>query len=429
MMARGKDMKGQLSKPFWKKKIHMIGIGLVLGVFALGTYLLFGSGQIQGYRYAHAYNKEDFEKVFEYYHQDTVEKDFNKEEIVTFLTQQKEVDGTIKVQDLNIISIWTDVFKGIQEVDLEIEYTGNTQAAQKKLTLVKDYESKQWLVVFPYELQNISVFAPTGASVYLGEKEISHEGNSEEIEIKNILPGRHQITIAYYEDMYPAFVKEIFVPMETRVDSPYPTFNIAVFAPYSTWVTVGNVTKYNAGPSVVFENMLPGQYKVSISMKDKRLEIFSQTIQIENEYTSIHLEKIAGNKLVKEDLEKFFTVFNVEYEQGIVSRDVNFLHMFATEKTNENLISDFKMWYIDHKEVKNAKSLMEIRDSYVLSGNEVKASVLEKVYLTSEDQAYKVVIEWNYKLVRSDLKWKIAQRDILQSIVTYENEAGKWISY
>ena len=87
------------------------------------------------------------------------------------------------------------------------------------------------------------------------------------------------------------------------------------------------------------------------------------------------------------------------------------------------------MWYIDNKEAKNAKSLMEIRDIYVLSGREIKASVLEKVYLTNQDQEYKVVIEWNYKLERSDLKWKIVQRDILQSIVSYKNEAGKWISY
>ena len=175
--------------------------------------------------------------------------------------------------------------------------------------------------------------------------------------------------------------------------------------------------------------MLPGQYKVSIAIKDRELEIFSQTIQLDKEYTSIHLEKIAGNKMVKENLEKFFEMFNTEYEKGIKNKDANFLHMFATEKINEDLISDFKMWYIEHKDVKDAKSLMEIRDVYILSGTELKASILETVNLVNEDKEYRVVIEWNYKLLRSNSKWVIAQREIMQSSVAYKSEENKWIRY
>ena len=412
-----------------KKKINILWLILLVSILIIVVYIFFYSAQVQGYKYAFAYNNRNFEKVFEYYHKDTVDNQLSKEEIVDFLKQQIEIDGPLKINQTSMVQILTGLFKPTIQVNMKVVYGVENKGRQESLTLVRDYRTRKWLVKFPYELQSIYVFAPTGSQVYIGGKKVQNKGISEEIEIKNTLPGRHQITIQYYEDIYPPFTTEIVVPKQTRVDSPYPTYNIAVFAPYNTWVTLGNVTKYNSGPSVLFTNMLPGQYKISIAIKDRELEIFSQTVQIDKEYTSIHLEKIVGNKAVKESLEKFFEIFNIEYEKGIKSKDSNFLHMFAKEKIDENLISDFKMWYIDNKDVKDAKSLMEIRDMYILSGTELKASVLETVYLTNEGKEYRVVIEWNYKLVRNNSKWEIAQRHILQSIVAYKNEEGKWIRY
>lgn len=87
------------------------------------------------------------------------------------------------------------------------------------------------------------------------------------------------------------------------------------------------------------------------------------------------------------------------------------------------------MWYIDHKEIKDAKTLMEVRDIYPISGNQVKASVLETVYLTDVDKEYRIVIEWDYKLFRNNATWQIFGREILQSIVAYKNEEGNWVKY
>lgn len=429
-LGRRNNMKIQDCKDFYKKKKGMVWLGVGLVFLLVITYTFFYSAQIQGYKYAFAYNHKNFQKVFGYYDKDTLSQDFSKEEIVDFLEEQIHIDGNIKVNKSNISGMLKEVFKGsTQKVEMPITYDQGKPVSEMSLTLLRDKKTKRWFVKFPYELQSIDVFAPAGSDIYIGKKKVKHDGMSEKVEIINTLPGKHQITIEYYNDLYPPFIKEIIVPMETRVESPYPTYNIAVFAPYNTWVTLGNKTKYNSGPSVLFENMLPGQYKVSIVMKDRELEIFTQTIQVDQKYTSVHLEKIAGNKAVQQNLSEYFDMFNIEYAKGIISRDTNFLHMFATEKINENLISDFKMWYIDQKDIKDAKSSMEIRDSYILSGTEIRASVLETVYLSNDDTKYRVVIDWNYKLLRNNAKWEIAERNILQSSVAYKNEAGKWIRY
>lgn len=375
-------------------------VGLIIGSFYFYHY----SPQACAYRYAFAYNKNDFEEVFSFYNEEAMTNKFTKEEIIEVLEEQSKKGNKIK---------------------------------PKELTMIKDEKAKKWFVKFPYSLQKIYVYTPTGSTVYVDNKKIIQGVTGQGIEVKDMLPGKHRITIQYYDHLYPDFTTEIDVPEEITVKSPYDTLDIAVMAPTGTWVTMGDITKQNRGQKVSFDNMLPGQYDISVFMGNKDMEIFSQKIQIGKQNPIIYIENIVGNENVKKDLQVFFKEFNIEYKVGIMKKDTTFLHTFLTDKINEDIISDFKMWYIDHKDIKDAKSLMEVRDIYPISGNELKASVLETVYLTNLEKdgagkdierQYRVVIEWNYKLLRNNAKWQIISREIRQSMVAYKDEE-KWIKY
>ncbi len=387
-----------------KKKVSLWAVtllGLIIGSFYLYTY----HPTVYAYRYIFAYNNKDFEKVYSFYKEDMLKNKFSKKQILKVLEEQSN---------------------------------NHHKISPKELTMIQDQQTKKWFVKFPYSLQSIYVFTPTGATVYVDKQKIVEGVKGKGIEVKGILPGKHEVKIGYDHEMYPDFVTEIDVPKETQVKSPYDTHNIIVIAPEGAWIKIGDITKESLGENVQFENMLPGQYELSMLMGDKDIEVFSQNTQIDNKSTTIHLDNVKGNKKVREDLQTFFLTLNRAYKAGIMDKDAGFLNKFLTETPNEKVISDFKLWYMDDKDIKDAKSLMEIREIYPLSGNELKASVLETVYLVNHqnnqkgdpiDQHYRVIIEWDYKLLRENASWQIMSRAIGQSIVAYKEEDGRWITY
>lgn len=389
------------------RKIRKFSLWLTVlaGVMTIAISIYNYHPKIDAYRYALAYNKKDFEKVYSFYKKESIIDKFTKEQIISVLEEQSKINEKIKFKDV---------------------------------TMIKDQETNKWFVKFPYSLQSIYIFTPTGATVYVDNKKIAKDIVGKGIEVREMLPGKHQVKIEYYNNMYPPFTRQIDVPKEQKVESPYETQNAVIVAPLGTWVKLGNITQENLGKEVLFQNILPGQYDMSIYMGDKDIEVFSQKIQIDKETNRVHVGDIKGNEKVREDLEVFFGEFNKAYKEGIIKRDSLFLHKFLTDKINEDVISDFNMWYLDNKDIKDAKSLMEVRDIYPISGTELKASVLETVYLVNQEknevdeeinQQYRVVIEWDYKLKRSNSTWKIVGREIRQSIVAYKNTEGKWIKY
>lgn len=385
-------------KRFWP----LLGIVLII----ISGYFTYNySKGACAYRYTYAYNHEQLDKLYSYYDREGIIKQFDKEEVINFLRQETRKKDKIKANEL---------------------------------TLIRDKKTKKCFVEFPYKLENINVLAPVGSDVYVNNKRVVKGVTARGVEIKNLLPGNHIVTIEYYNNMHQPFVKQINIPKENLVESPYPTHDILVSAPPGTWVTIGHTKKQSKDEEIVFNNMLAGQYDLQLSMEDQKIQVFSQKTQIDSGNTSLNLEKISGNQKIKDELQNFFSEFNKEYKQGIIEKNTEFLHKFSTKDINENIISDFKMWYLDNKEIVSASSLMEVRDIYPISGNSIKVSVLETVYLTNKekdskdnykDQEYRVVIEWDYTLLRSNSTWKIVNREILQSIVAYKNEEGNWIKY
>lgn len=379
----------------------IIGVSLIVG----GTYLYTNSPKISAYGYVFAHNRHQFEKAYSYFNQDAIEKKFSKEEIITVLEEQAIKNGHITSKDLG---------------------------------MVRDSKTKKWYVKFPYSLQNIYIAAPVGARVSIDNKKEVQKVVGKGVLFKEMLPGKYTISIAYYDQMYPTFMQTIDLPQENKVVSPYRTYDISVIAPPGTWVKLGPVTRHNTSGEVIFENILPGQYDISIITQDKEIVLFSKKLQIEPGNLNVHMDKIKASQELKDHMITFFKDFNGAYKEGIIDQDASFLYKFLGGKINEDLISDFKMWYIDKKDIKDAKSLMEVRDVYPLTGNQVEASVLETVYLTnlekdgggqSLEQVYRVVIEWRYKLLREDSRWQIQEREIVQSIVAYKNEKGSWVKY
>lgn len=388
-----------------KSKKRYLWVATLLGGVIGGFYLYNYNPAMSAYRYVFACNNNDFEKAYTFYNQEVMESKFDKNEIIKVLEEQ-----------------WGQ---------------GN-KISPKSLTMIQDKKTKKWFVKFPYNLQSIYVFTPTGSTVYVDNKKVAQGIMGKGIEVKEMLPGKHQVRVEYNNPLYPPFITEIDVPKEIKVHSPYTTQNIVVAAPPGAWIKMGNMTKQNLADRVTFDNILPGQYELSVLMGDRDVEVFSQKTQIGKEDTIINLANIKGNQTVKEDLETFFNQFNRAYKTGIMNKDTTFLHKFLTEDINDGVISDFKLWYIDQKDVKDAKSLMEVRDVSPISGNELKTSVLETVYLVNRekddvgkevDQQYRVIIEWDYKLRRNKGSWQIINREIRQSIVAYKDPGGKWISY
>ena len=388
-----------------KIKLNILWVISLMGLIMGCIYLYNYNPKICAYRYIFAYNKKDFEKVFSFYNEEAMLSKFTKEEVINLLKEESRVDNEISPKDL---------------------------------TIIKDERTKKYFVKFPYSLKNIYVYGPTGSNVYINNKKVAEIIESNGAEIKDMLPGKYQVTVEYYDNIMPPLTREIDISKEIKVTSPYETLDISIAPPPETWVTIGGIAKKSVGEELIFNNMLPGQYDISIFMGDKDVEVFSVNTQIDKENKAVHIENIKGNENVKENLQQFFSKFNIEYRNAIMKKDSTFLYKYLPEKINEDIITDFKMWYIDKKDIKDAKSLMEVRDVYPISGSELKVSVLETVYLTNQEkdengedveQQYRVIIEWNYNLLRNNSTWEIINREIMQSMVAYKDEDGKWIKY
>ncbi len=396
-------MKGKKTNK--KIRIHILWVAVLVGSIIGSFYAYNYNPTVCAYRYIFAYNKKDFEKVFSFYNEEAMLSKFTKEEIINLLKEETKIGNKISPEGL---------------------------------TIIRDENTRKCFVKFPYKLQNIYVYTPTGSNVYINNKKVAEGVKGDGVEIKDMLPGKYVVTVEYYDNMMPPFTTQIDILKETKVASPYETLDILLTSPTGTWVTIGDISKKNTGEKLTFNNMLPGQYNISVFMGDNDIEVFSVNTQIDKQNKEVNIENIIGNENIKENLQEFFSKFNIEYRKGIMEKDSSFLYKFLPEKINEDVITDFKMWYIDKKDIKEAKSLMEVRDIYPVSGSELKASVLETVYLTNLekdendkdiDKEYRIVIEWNYNLLRNNSTWKIESREIRQSMVAYKDEDGKWIKY
>lgn len=430
------------------KKRNIIFSSLLVLLFIAIIYIYSHSAQAYAYQYISAYNNEDWEQVCRLYNQEILQNQVQKEEIIDFLKEQRDIKENLKIRRRAPIGTFIKsqyhyiksyvVKVDKEQISIPIEYISSDNKIKDRLNMIRHKEEKKWTVEFPYELESVYVFAPMGSRVYIDGKEIIESNQEEKVEIKNILPGDHTIIIDFYNNIYPSFVQTICVPEETQVYSPYKTYEVEILAPKDTWVKLGSGKKYNFKGSLIFANVIQGEYPTSIYMNNGKLRVYSQMIEVREGKENINLTHIKANKVSGSDVDIFFQEFNEQYEKGIINGNEKFLHDFILDKNSGEIISDFKMWYVDHKNIKEVHSLMNIRDIYVITGKELKISVLEIVYLTniekdsegeSIDQEYRVAIEWEYRILKDNSKWKIINREILQSTVAYKDEEGRWIQY
>ncbi len=124
----------------------------------------------------------------------------------------------------------------------------------------------------------------------------------------------------------------------------------------------------------------------------------------------------------------FLTDFYNTYSLAINQQNASFLTPFVSVHNLEKFNTQFDEWFVHYKEIQTATVSTEIGSVTFRNSNIVEVEILETVHLTHQQQNYRVNLMWTTFVMEEDMQFKIADRVLTQSLVSYEQD-GKWIKY
>jgi hypothetical protein len=138
-------------------------------------------------------------------------------------------------------------------------------------------------------------------------------------------------------------------------------------------------------------------------------------------------------------LREFINGFYKGYLQDIKQKKLDNIMAYMNKDTQMNVGEDFKKWFIENKDVRDAKIEVELQEVKIDEKGLLHSSIIEMIELTNNefdeyenrnvDRDYKIVLEWDSVMDIGGDKWSISDRKIKQSIVSYKDEEGKWVQY
>ena len=107
-------------------------------------------------------------------------------------------------------------------------------------------------------------------------------------------------------------------------------------------------------------------------------------------------------------------------------------------ESRESIIGGFEDWFIKNKDVQNAQMEVELEQVEVTENGDLEASVLEIVHLTNKEVndtgkmqnvGYKIALKWVMTLSIDGEEYKLKDRVLEESLVSYKDKDGKWVAY
>ncbi|MEG1637600.1 MAG: hypothetical protein RR324_08805 [Cellulosilyticaceae bacterium] len=413
-----------------KKAIISCMVFVILLGGAIGGHLYKNSSLNTLSKYVSAINNKNYIEAYQMFYSNKQLDKFSGEYVTGYMNEYFTGNELIKLEKGKLIS--SAVVEQTQQklVTYKDKYYFQNKTVNAVVGIIEDDEA--WKVIFPFKTEALSIYAPSGAKVSVDDKMIRSKGNQDYMKI-DLFPGSYTVKMEYPENVKEDYVTEISIPRQTEVYSPYKDYTIEVKAPLYTMVELaGNIVENTEG-TVVFQNVIEGDYTLEVYDKNGSLDRYSQKITVEEEKTEFEVQGMSLSQLGYEKISAFTNEFYHDYLDGIKNKETVFFDAYVESKEKDKIVNEYTEWFIDKKNVVDAKVNIEVQQVRLKNSKEVEMKVLEVITLENQEEQdkvnYQIAIKWSNLIDISEDNYKIKERYLTESLVSYQDEMGNWLQY
>lgn len=419
-------------------KLLTILIGIAVVWTSISLYFYYTGPQFTIDTYMTYVARQDYEKVYELLDIEQLNNLYGKEEIIAYYKRIYEVQNHL----LKLVRNSKPIIKKPGSPDTSItafsniKYVFSDNEHTAPLYLVK--RADKWMIRFPFELSAVKIYAPIGSTVYLDGNPISIY-NQEAYTAENVLPGQYLVQIEFPGHMYNTYRKTIVVPEEKEVLVPYNTLNVEIATIRNMIIELEGVKKKSDGGIAIFNNVLEGNYHLRIYSPNNDIEPIEMPVHIHKDKRLFSCFDVTLSETGKNKLSSFTNDFYKSYIKDIKNRQCLDLLNHLNKETNNDFIKNFKDWFIENKTIQDAKMSVQQSNTSIDQLGFIHTDLLETIELTNREfdeyenreinKQYRLILEWETIIDMSEGDWKIIDRKIKQSLVSYKDFDGKWVQY
>lgn len=326
--------------------------------------------------------------------------------------------------------------KEVSSATCSLKYDYRKESEVQTIQLVK--EGYSWRVQFPFSFVDVEVYAPTDALVYIDNERVTHKKGAHYIKEK-ILPGSYTVRVVFPREDYADYYQIIKVPKETKVVVPYDLVSVEVNTLEGLRVSLDKKSGQNIEGHTRFEYLLPGDYTLEIVHPYGTLEPIKMEISTDQEVNTFKVSDMTLSLEGQKQFTSFMNGFYNKYLTSIKKHEVSSIASYFDESVKEKMLKTFSEWFIDHKEITYAKILVEPSNIRIDDEGYLEATTIETIELANEEssedgtnklrQDYKLILTWENKINIADKEWKIIDKEIVESMVCYKDNEGRWVQY
>lgn len=369
------------------------------------------------------------------------EKDFNsftKEQIVNYYTKQYDTENNlVEISKRKNIVITKNPTSSKSKIAFcNIKYTFSNKEQTAALYLIK--RGSEWKIKFPFILSGIKVYAPAGSNVYINGQKTTVYENDVYVQ-KDVLPGKYLVKVDFQNQELMPYTALINVPDEKEVILPYDALKVEVATIKNVVVELEGIKKASAEGVAVFNNILEGSYKLKVFSPNEYINPIEMAINVNKTHRQFSLFDVTLSEKGKEKLNTFINAFYNDYLKDIKGKKCESILSYISKEANGNITSDFKDWFINNKNICEAKIVVQPSEIRIDEQGLLHTSLLETVNLTNKEfdedkncnvnRKYKLILDWDTTIDISGENWQIKNKEIKQSMVSFEDSDGKWVQY
>lgn len=406
--------------------ILIVTLGIIVGATAKNIYSYYRGPHYIVDTYIKCLNERTFDKLYPLLDKESLKDVGDRAQITAYYRQIYE-------QNKKLIGVEKLEYK---EQTYKVNYQFSKSSEQGRLSVVN--KKGKWYVEFPFELSDVEIFAPYGAKVYLDSKEIVYS-ESNAYKMENVLPGTYLLKVEPVQEGYSAYHKMIQIPLEKKYIVPYELAHVTINVAPQVMVRINSFSKLSEISKVEFDDLLLGKYQIEVQDANGYLNKQLVDVEVKKGENTFTLRDFGLSEKGEEKLESFLRGFYSNYIKGIRKHDQEAITAYFKGEQTVAQLALYNSWYIDKKDITEAKMNIRIGESIVDEKGVLHTQVTENVELHNKEydeveekavtRVYKVIITWNTSMTISGEEWKITNREIEQSIIAMQDKEGQWVQY
>lgn len=398
---------------------------ILVGGSMKNAYVYYSSADYIVDTYVKCLNERNYNKLYQLLDPQSIQGLESKAEVVDYYKRIYEKEN-------RLVSV-QKVAKQENTYWLVYQYTKENTKADIELTQTKG----RWRIIFPFKTNEIQVFAPYGANVYLNQEKLTYSSNKC-YELDNVLPGKYMLRVEVAQEGYKDYYSVVHMPEDQKYIVPYEMAHLTVQVAPGFKVQCNEFTKMSQKDTVSFEDLLLGEYQISVQDEAGIFKEQTLTFLVERGENIANLRAFQLSDKGESQLKVFLEDFYESYIKAIESHDATLIDSYFIRSQVQAQKELFSSWYIDQKDIKQVDMQFKINDvtvdekGYIHVIHTEEAELWNREYDEWDNEKsshYKVILTWETMINPLTKTWTIMEQSIKQSMVAIEDQEGRWVQY